>query len=250
MTSDRFFIKQSHVRSSTIILSGEEHHHLSKVARVKPKERVWLFDEYGMSYLTRVDDIDKDMTHLSVLEKRQKNEPRVKITFAQALLKAKKMELILQKSTELGVMTFIPVVAARSIVKIEEKIEKKMERWKRITLAAAKQCGRSVLPEVLTPLPLIKLLRERREEKRLFLDEKGGKCLRDIFLFASRAGSRNEFPPSSVIVLNGPEGGWSDEERREMLGSGYEPINLGRQILRAETAAISSMAMMAHFWNS
>ena len=250
MTSNRFFIKRSNLHSSTVLLYGEEHHHLSRVARKKPEERVWLFDEQGTNYLARVEEINKDVTRLSILEKLDKNKPKVKIALAQALLKSKKMDIIIQKSTELGITTFIPVMTARTIVKIEDKIQKKIERWKKIALEAVKQSQRAFLPSILSPMLLEKLVEERHEERKFILSEKRGKYLKDILI--QNSGSKPEIaePPSSVLILVGPEGGWTEEEEKYILNHGYEAVSLGRQILRAETAVLCSLALISHFWNS
>lgn len=250
MTSNRFSIKQAHIHSSSVFLDGEEHHHLSKVARIKPKEKVWLFDERGTNYLARVEEITKERTRLAILERQVTPEPRVKITLAQALIKSKKMNSILQKATELGVMTVIPVVTARTIVRIEEKVEKKLERWQKIIHVAAKQSKIPFLPSISSPVTLEQLVEEREEAKKLVLSENRGKYLRDILVQGSRPDIEREELPSSVILLVGPEGGWTSEEEKFVLDHGYEAVSLGRQVLRAETAALSSLAMISHFWNS
>jgi len=249
LTSKRFFIKKSDLRSSTILLHEEEHHHLSRVARIKPEEKVWLFDEQGTSYLARVEEIRKDATRLSILEKLDKEKPKVKITLAQALIKSKKMDIIIQKSAELGITNIIPVITTRVIVKVEEKIQKKIERWNKIALEAVKQSQISFLPSILSPIPLKKLIEERHEEKKLLLSENRGKYLRDILIRNSGSELQIEEPPSSVLILVGPEGGWTEEEEKYILKHGYEAVSLGRQILRAETAALCSLALISHFWN-
>ncbi len=250
MTSNRFSIKQSHIRSTFVFLDGDEHHHLSKVARIKPMENVWLFDERGTSYLARVEEITKERTRLTIIERKVTPEPRVKITLAQALIKSKKMNSIIQKATELGVTTIIPVITARTVVKIEERAEKKLERWQKIILAAAKQSKIPILPSISCPVTLEKLVEERDETKKLVLSEKTGKFLRDILVKSSGSDVTMEDLPSSVIILVGPEGGWTREEEEYILHRGYEAVSLGKQVLRAETASLSSLAMISHFWNS
>lgn len=250
MTSNRFSIKQSNIRSSSVFLDGEEHHHLSKVARIRPREKVWLFDERGTNYLARVEEITQERTRLAILERQVTAEPRVKITLAQALIKSKKMESILQKATELGATTIIPVITTRTVVRIEERAEKKLERWQKIINAAAKQSKISFLPSIFSPVTLEKLVKERDEAKKLVLSENKGKYLRDILIQGSDSGVEREEPPSSVLILVGPEGGWTREEEEYILDHGYEAVSLGRQVLRAETASLSSLAMISHFWNS
>ncbi len=250
MTSNRFSIKQSNIRSSSAFLDGKEHHHLSKVARIKPKEKVWLFDEQGTNYLARVEEITKEKTRLEIIERQVTPEPRVKITLAQALIKSKKMNSILQKATELGVTTIIPVITARTVVSIEEKAEKKVERWQKIIMAAAKQSKIDFLPSISFPLKLEKLVEERDEDRKLVLSENRGKYLRDILIPSSGPDVEREGLPSSVIILVGPEGGWTSEEEEYIQDHGYEAVSLGRQVLRTETASLSCLAMIAHFWNS
>ena len=249
MTSNRFFIKKSDIHSSSVFLSSDEHYHLSKVARIKPEEKVWLFDEQGTSYLAKVEEIKKDMTRLSILQTLNKNKPKIKITLAQALLKSKKMDTIIQKSTELAVSNIIPVITARTIVKVEDKIQKKLERWEKIALEAVKQSKSSFLPSISSPMHIERLLEERREEKKLILSENRGKLLRDILIENSGSKLKIPKPPSSVLILVGPEGGWTDEEEKYILNHGYEAVSLGGQILRAETAALCSLALISHFWN-
>lgn len=249
MTSNRFFVKKSDIKSSTILLYGDEHHHLSRVARIKPEEKVWLFDEQGTNYLAKVEEIRKEMTRMSILQTLDKNKPKIKITLAQALLKSKKMDLIIQKSTELAVTSIIPVITARTIVKVEEKIQKKIERWKKIALEAVKQSQKSFLPSISSPMPIEKLVQRKGDEKKLIFSENKGKYLRDILIENSGSEFKIPKPPSSVLILIGPEGGWTDEEEKFILKNGYEAISLGKQTLRAETAALCSLVLISHFWN-
>ena len=242
MTSNRFFIKKESQESSFVFLKGEEHHHLSRVARIKPGENVYLFDRQGSDYLARVEEVGKNSTRLFVLGKRQKKDMRTHVTLAQALIKAKNLELVLQKATELGMSDFIPVISSRSVVKIGDKTEKKMQRWRRIVLESAKQCGRSVAPQIHNPLDLDIFLQKRDEDKKIFFCGRGEKSLKDLLVSLK--------PPASVVLLVGPEGDWTDREERDIEGHGFEAVSLGPLTLRSETAAMASLAMVLHFWNS
>lgn len=219
------------------------------MARAKPGEKVWLFDGEGTSYLARVEAIRENRTELLILEKLDKDKPKVLITLAQALIKSKKLELIIQKSTELGVSAIIPVITARSIVNIEGKIERKVERWQKIAREAAKQSQSSFVPSLSPPIPLKKLIKERNDAKKLLLSESKGTYLRDILIRYSTKGCQLEKPPLSVLILIGPEGGWTREEEDDILNHGFEAVSLGKPILRAETAAISGLSIISHFWN-
>ena len=243
MTSNRFFIEKPEFDSSYIFLSGDEHHHLSHVVRIKPQEKVWLFDEKGTSYLARVEEIGREKTRLFILKKVTEEKPRLNIALGQALLRSKKMEFIIQKATEWGVARFIPVVTRRSLIKIQKRSDKRTERWQRIAREASKQSGQVFFPFIEALVPLTPFLKERKEKKKLLLSENRGKALRDILI------QYQENIPSSVLILVGPEGGWSDEEEQDILSHGYEAVTLGKQILRAETAALSSVALISHFWN-
>ncbi|MFQ6082314.1 MAG: 16S rRNA (uracil(1498)-N(3))-methyltransferase [Candidatus Aminicenantia bacterium] len=244
MTANRFFIEHNQIFKNKAILKGREHHHLSKVVRIKEKEKIWLFDEEGNSYLAQVEEIKKKETHLSILKVEERPTNNIKIVLAQALIKPSKMELVIQKATELGIDEFIPVITAWSRTIPEEKIlTQKLVRWRRIALEAIKQSGGFFVPKIASPLHLSDLLR-RGEKENYFLNEKGGEFLKEIIINSLTT------IPESVLLLIGPEGGWSEEEEKQMLTHGFKPVSLGKKILRTETATISSLAIIIHFWKN
>lgn len=248
MTSNRFFIKKDNIQFPYATIKGREHHHLSKVARTKPGENVWLFDETGKNYFTRVEKIGRSQTNLYILEEKKTDEPQYKVSLAQSLVKAKAMEMVLQKSTELGIERLIPIQSKRSVVKISDKAENRLERWKRISLEAAKQCGRSQLLDIIHPLSLGDFLKEEYQAEKLFLNEYGGDSLRDIFISRISGNDNASSPSNSVIILVGPEGGWTDEEVNDITCHGFRAINLGRTMFKSETAAIAAVAVVTQFW--
>lgn len=247
MTAHRFYIKEKPQESTYIFLEGEEHHHLSKVARIKPGEQVWLFEDNGKQYRARVEAIEQKKTRLLILETEQKREPKVRIILAQVLLKTKNMDLVIQKATELGTHTIVPVISDRTVVKMGDKQDKKLERWKRIAVEASKQCGRSTVPEIQPPLGLKTFIDGGKEARKLFLCERRGKSLRDILIYPLIEKIEK---PSSIILLVGPEGGWTESEEQDIMDSHYEAVSLGSLRLRSETAAIVSLAMVSHFWKN
>jgi len=152
------------------------------------------------------------------------------------------MELIVQKSTELGIDEIVPVVSKRSRSLPEEKIlNQRLKRWRRITIEALKQSGGVFIPKILYPINL-KELSQLEVEKKLFLNEREGELLKNIVI------NSLDNIPASVLILIGPEGGWAREEEKMLIELGFEPVSLGEKILRSETAAICALGIIIHFW--
>lgn len=230
------------------MLKGDEHHHLTKVVRIRPRENVWLLDERGTTYLARVEDVTENATRMKILEVETSREKRLHLTLAQALIRGRRLELVLQKSAELGAHAFLPVMTARALPRGEKNLEYKLARWRAIVRSAAKQSGRTPPPEVLPPLSLSQVLDQRQEAHKFFLNEHGGTPVKEILrrpVFENTRMGRT----GSLILLVGPEGGWTKEEAKLIVDRGYEAISLGRFSLRSETAAIACLAMMSLYWN-
>lgn len=247
MTATHFLVKAAGLRFPFAFLDGDEHHHLSRVLRARPGKRVWLIDERGVRYRAEVQEVEQDRTKLFILEKKEPERERIRIVLGQAVLKSKKMDWLVQKSTELGVTSLVPVMAVRSVIRGSPD-RARLERWRRIAVEAAKQSRRNSLPTVLPPQPLRSLVQSFEAEKKLILSEGGGRLLREIIL--ERLANPRQSPPSTVIILVGPEGGWTPEEEGQALASGFEPVSLGQGILRSETAAVAAVSVIGQFWNT
>lgn len=243
MTSNHFFINKDRITGRILTIEGAEHHHLSRAARCRTGDVVWLFDEEGTKYKVKIEAIGRKTTTLILLEKSERADYGTRILLGQALLKAKAMDVVIQKSAELGVFALLPVIASRSIVKVEERNKKKVERWMKIAREASKQSGWTMIPEIHPPQSLDSFLRSINADKKIFLSETGGPYLRDLIRAAG------DMRPSDLVVLIGPEGGWTGDEKKAILGSGYEAGSLGKTILRAETAAVCAVSILSHFWN-
>jgi 16S rRNA (uracil1498-N3)-methyltransferase len=243
VTANQFYVPAIAEGAARIVVEGPEHRHLSRSARVRVGEIVWLIDAAGRRARARVETMGADATELAVLATEGARDAGTRVVLAQAIVEARKLETILEKAAELGCADFVPVVTARSLRPPEEREGRKLERWKRIVREAAKQCKGSLVTAVHPPRRLKEFLREPPAESRLFLSENGGRPLREIV--AEPAGQR----PSSVALLVGPTGGWTGTEEKDIRLAGFTAVSLGRRVLRAETAAIAGAAMIVHFWN-
>jgi 16S rRNA (uracil1498-N3)-methyltransferase len=243
LTSNHFFIEKTRVAGKSATLEGLEHRHLSKAARCRVGDVVWLFDEEGTKYRARVEGLDPVRTTLAILEKTNSEETRTRIMIGQSLLKAKAMDFIVQKATELGAFAFIPILSSRSIAKIGEQAEKKVARWAKIAREAAKQAKTGMVPRIEPVEALAEILGSKVASKKIFLSERSGRYLRDLVSGPSAG------PPPDAIILVGPEGGWTEEEEAAIIRSGFEAASLGKSVLRAETASLSALAILTHFWN-
>lgn len=244
MTSNLFFIEKKKIDGRRMLLEGQEHHHLFRVVRSQPGDIVRFFDEDGDRYEARIETIGTARTELVLLARTGPAERRTRIILGQALLKAKAMDLVVQKAAEFGLFAVVPIVASRSVARIEEGAGKKIERWTKIAREASKQSKWGLMPRIHPPLTLAAFLRSRAAGLAFFLNENDGRPLRDIVSGAA------ERPPAEAAALIGPEGGWTGEEEALMIEAGLEAVSLGRAILRAETAAIAAAAILSHFWIS
>jgi 16S rRNA (uracil1498-N3)-methyltransferase len=246
LTSNHFFVKQKDLHPPYARLGGEEHHHLSRVLRVRPGEKVWLVDEQGSSFRAEVVEVERWQTRLLLLEKEEPSPAKIRLILAQALIKPKNMDLVIQKATELGVREVVPVEASRSVLRLEGREGAKVERWQRIAREAAKQSRRTDIPLIHTPRAFPVFLESRDESEKLILSEDGGTFLRDILL--DGPGSSATPGRSGVVLLVGPEGGWSKEEEQLAMEKGFAAVSLGKRILRSETAALAALATIQIFW--
>jgi 16S rRNA (uracil1498-N3)-methyltransferase len=245
LTSNHFFIKKSQVGEDSLCLEGPEHHHLSRVVRLQPYDEIWLFDEEGTRYRARIEDIGRHKTRLHLLEKTVAIPNGVRIRLGQALLKAKALEWIIRKATELGIHSFVPILTNRCVIKLEERSEKKVQRWSRIAREASKQCRSGIPPDILAPRTLNVFLLETVADKKLFLCEHCSRSLKDVLRLTAEAPAA----PPDVTILVGPEGGWTADEEKSVLDGGYEAVSVSKNVLRAETASLAAVAIIAHFWD-
>jgi 16S rRNA (uracil1498-N3)-methyltransferase len=229
MARRRFFVNPVH--DSTAELAGEDALHLSRVLRAAPGERYEISDNAGV-YLAEIESARKDRVVFRVIEPIASVPPPVDVTLLAALFKFDRFEWMVEKATELGVARIAPVVAERSERGLDKAAVKRIERWRRIAVEASQQSRRARLPEILSAEPFDRAI-VREHPARFLLDEApGGAPLAAI----QHAGA--------VALLVGPEGGWTDAERKRALGAGWQSVTLGPTILRAETAAMAAVAVV------
>lgn len=217
-------------------LTGPAFHHLAVVLRVKEGDAIEVFDGHGQAFDAKVATVKEGALTLQLGPARAMPEPR-RVIIVQGLPKADKLELVLQKGTELGASAFLPAAARRSIVKLEGKEEKKLERWRRIVEEAARQCGRSDVPEVLPPRSLDAL--SLPDTAVLVLDEA------EKALPLSRALETLAADQPIALVI-GPEGGLDRAEVAALVARGAQAVTLGKNVLRTETAALAALAVIRH----
>jgi 16S rRNA (uracil1498-N3)-methyltransferase len=233
------------LEGQTVSLSAAEARHARGVLRLQPGDEVYVFDGTGKEFRCTVRELDRDGATLDVVEEVEPARPEspLNLTLGLALLKGEKFDLVVQKATELGASRIVPVVTSRADVRIRngDDAKRKVTRWQRIALEAAKQCGRARLMEIEEPIEFKALIDWPAEagELRLMFAERNGTSLAEV--------ARN--PPSGsakVFALIGPEGGWADEEIELARASGWQIVTLGGRTLRAETAAIAIVALLQH----
>jgi 16S rRNA (uracil1498-N3)-methyltransferase len=240
MARRRFFVDE--IEHGQAVLAGEEAKHLRQVLRADVGQRYELSDGERV-FLAEIDSFRKGEATFRVLEEIPQPPLLLDITLCAALIKFDRFEWIVEKATELGVSRIVPVVATRSDFGLDKAVPKRLERWQRIALEAAKQCHRVGPPQVEGAVKLGDALRDA-VGLRLMLDEGETKPL--LALLPEEA-SRNR--GDKVTLLVGPEGGWTDGERSQAREAGFVPASLGPLVLRAETAVVVGMGVLTSVWN-
>jgi len=237
----RFFTEE--ISGGTAVVTGDDFAHISRVLRMKPGEALTVCDLKGTDHDCSILRFEADRVVLSIVESRPSmTEPSVAITLYQALPKADKMELIVQKAVELGASDVVPVLTARCVSRPDEKsMNKKLERYNKIAFEAAKQSGRGKIPRVHPVLSFEKAIRKMAEDSLALL-----------FYEKARSPLMTLLPRRflSVSVMVGSEGGFEEAEAAAAEEAGISLASLGPRILRCETAPIAALsALLYHSGN-
>ena len=240
---DRFFVDKNNINleNNTCVIVGEDVKHISKVLRCKIGEKLEICDKDNSEYICEITDINKEQVDLDIIEKREiKRESDLKVKLYQGLPKSTKMELILQKLTEVGVDEIILVSTKRSVVKVDDKKEgKKIERWERIMYEAAKQSKRGKIPKLRGILSFKEALEDMKNNDMNICPYENE---RTVSIKSAIEGA----DINSIGIFVGPEGGFEDEEIAQAENCGAQAITLGRRILRTETAGMAVLAMLGY----
>lgn len=247
MTRRRFYAPPGAFNSNleNVTLAADEARHLRDVLRLKTGDEVYVFDGVGKEFHCRVEESRRDTAQLKVIAEVAPARPEspLQLTLAVALLKGEKFDLVVQKATELGVMRVVPVVTKLADIRLRDGADagKRVARWQRIALEAAKQSGRAVVPEIVAPVSfgsLIETFSQEQGVSGLMFSERDGESI---------VAAKGEFSNVSLLTaLVGSEGGWTDEELAAARQAGWTIVTLGGRTLRAETAAIAVAVLLQH----
>ena len=236
----KFFIEKNQVNDEYVNIIGEDFLHMTKSLRIKANEKIVACDGV-LDYNCIVEIITSDAVICKIMEKISAiGEPSVKVYVYISVTKSDKLELVTQKVTELGAFKIIPFISARCVSKPDQKsANKKRERLQKIAIEASKQCGRSIIPEVLEFLTLKQVIENCKENDInlvLYENEKD--------LSIKNAIENKDFTTISIVV--GPEGGFEQSEIESFINSNFEIVSLGKRILRAETAPIAAISAIMY----
>jgi 16S rRNA (uracil1498-N3)-methyltransferase len=236
-SEQRFFVPPAAIENGAVRFSREQAHQMSAVLRLTAGAQVVALDNSGWQYRVKLSRVGGGEALVAVTSRSLVNtEPRTKITLYVGLIRGPKLEIVLQKCTELGVVAFVPVVAHRCVVgQADELSPSRLDRWQRILVEAAEQSGRGKLPILHPAVPFDQACDAVRGLSLLLWEGESDASLRA----ALRSPSRGAF---SLNLFVGPEGGFTPQEAERARAAGIAPVTLGRRILRAETASIAAVS--------
>lgn len=237
----RFFVPEEQIYGDYAEITGDDVNHIKNVLRMQKGEKVVISGGQGMDYYCIIRDVQPECVVLDVEKKEPvRTELPVHLVLFQALPKADKMELIIQKAIELGAYEVVPVRTRRSVVKLDDKkAVKKQQRWQAIAEAAAKQSGRGIVPQVhevisfSEALQYAEQLQHRIIPYELYDDMPATTAIMDEICTGG-----------SIGIFIGPEGGFERGEIEQAMASGARPVSLGKRILRTETAGLAILSVL------
>jgi len=238
----RFYVQKEQIKDNAVQISGSDVNHIKNVLRLGIGDKIEVFDSAQNVYEVELTNNSRELIRGNIISKQTSNiESAIKVTLAQCLPKGKKMDLIIRMATELGVYSVIPVISERSIPKIEDKEDKKIEHWQKTAKEASEQSGRSVVPEVAPLTSFKELLKTAKDYSLAIMPWESEK---KISLKNVLTGSLVNGLTGLLLLTIGPEGGFSQNEAEDAEKAGIKLVSIGKRILRCETAAIAALAQI------
>ncbi|RLB22619.1 MAG: 16S rRNA (uracil(1498)-N(3))-methyltransferase [Deltaproteobacteria bacterium] len=241
----RFVVDHILPDQGVVLIEGAEARHIAKALRMEPGDEIVVMDSEGMRYHGLIQSIGTSRVAVEVKGPiATPDTPPLDMVLCQAVLKAKAMDLVIQKVTELGASRIVPFLSRRTVIRLDEKRgENKLRRWKEIARNATAQCDRAIPPQIDGVTDFRQLLSATSREdglKVILWEQERSRDLKDVL--------RQAGPQEKIVGMVGPEGGFSREEVVQAMEVGFVPISLGRRILRAETAAMVLVTLCLYEW--
>jgi 16S rRNA (uracil1498-N3)-methyltransferase len=240
----RFFIDPEEILKSTPAIGGQDAQHIKRVLRLKSGDPIVLLDGTGFEYIAKIVNFSKDRVHISIVEKiSPETESPLQLIVLQGYLKDKKMDILVRHLTEIGVTKWIPVISERSVPHPDKnRMTSRMKRWETIANEAVKQCRRPIPPEICKPLLFDEAVSKNSDVdlKIIFFENE------TIPLTKSLADPAKN--PSKIMIMLGPEGGFSQKEVEMAKNNGFISASMGPRILKAETASISACTLVQYLF--
>ena len=239
-----FFIDPSRAADPVVSITGSEAHHIKNVLRLKPGDGLKLFDGTGFEYEAAIVSVSGKAVAAEIKSKAKAAGPSgAHIIVAQAFLKEKKMDDLVRKLCELGMVQWIPFFSSRSIARPDAKrLAGRIQRWQRIATEAVKQCRRIDTPKIDDVLSFEEMLAfgDGCDLKIVFWENEAGPLIRDL--------APSDKPLKKILLMLGPEGGFTEQEIDQLKVNGFVTAGLGPRILRAETATIAAVTLVQYLF--
>lgn len=220
------------------ILSKEDSYHITKVMRYSVGDKIEIVDNEKLFIAEIIETLP--LVIAKKIEEVPCNEKSTNVVIAQSLVNEQKMDYILQKGTELGANMFIPVITTRSVVKVNDKIKKKIDRWNTITKEASEQSKRLSIPKVSNPYTIKELSKLDYDYKILCSVNEMSKSIKTVL--------SNIKESDRILVVIGPEGGFTNDEEKILIDNGFISVSLGDRVLRTETASLMILSMVNYIF--
>ncbi len=237
----KFFVSPDKIVDNKIIIDTDDVLHIKRVLRLSIGDKIIVCDSAGTDYTATISMIaDKHIECNVINSVKNDTESNIKVTLYQALPKASKMEFIIQKTTELGIVRVVPCTLSRCVVRLDGKdAAKKVERWQKISDEAAKQSGRGIIPEISPVMSFGDAVEEMQKSDLCFVPYESAEDIRLKPVL-------NSTPAKTIGYMIGPEGGFSPEEAEYLKNRGIPLVSLGKRILRTETAGMAVLSMLMY----